>query len=98
LVPVMRAASALDCRLESALDYDPITTPAMRPAAELWAAVRTAGVPTAYPLALDADCVPAAQALLPGGPGDAVTVATTNARHLTRFPGVDARAWETVSG
>lgn len=85
-------------RLVSALDYDPITTPAMRRAAELWAAVRNAGVPTAHPLALDADAVLAAQALLLGGPGDAVTVATTNARHITRFPGVDARPWELITG
>jgi predicted nucleic acid-binding protein len=83
--------------LESALDYDPITTPAMRRAAELWATVRNAGLPTAHPLALDADCVLAAQALLLGGPDDTVTIATTNARHLTRFPGVDARPWELVT-
>lgn len=85
-------------RLEAGLAYDPITTPAMRRAAELWAAVRNAGVPTAHPLALDADCVLAAQALLLGGPGDVVTIATNNVRHVTRFPGVDARVWETVTG
>jgi predicted nucleic acid-binding protein len=84
-------------RLESVLDYNPVTTPAMRRAAELWAAVRNAGVPTAHPHALDADCVLAAQALLLGDPGDVVTIATTNARHITRFPGVDARQWETVT-
>jgi len=85
-------------RLESVLDFDPITSPAMRRAAELWAAVRKAGVPTADPLALDADCILAAQAWLLGSPGDAVTIATTNARHLTRFPGTDARFWEAIKG
>jgi hypothetical protein len=47
-------------RLESMLAYDPITTPAMRLAAELWAAARNAGVPTAHALALDTDCILAA--------------------------------------
>jgi predicted nucleic acid-binding protein len=85
-------------RLESVLDYDPITTVAMRRAAEFWAAVRNAGMPTAHPHALDADCILAAQALLLSGPRDDVTVATTNARHITRFPGVDAQPWETITG
>jgi predicted nucleic acid-binding protein len=88
--------SRLD-RLESALEFDPITTPAMRRAAELWAVIRNVGVPTAHPLALDADCILAAQALLLGGPGDAMTIATTNARHLTRFSGIDARPWVSVT-
>lgn len=83
-------------RLVAVLGYDPISTPVMRRAAEFWAAVRNAGVPTAPPQALDADCILAAQALLLGGPGDSVTVATTNARHLARFPGVDARQWDTI--
>jgi predicted nucleic acid-binding protein len=82
--------------LESVLDYDPIATPAMRRAAKLWAEVRNVGLPTAHPWALDADCVLAAQALLLGGPGDVMTIATTNPRHITRFPGVDAREWETI--
>jgi predicted nucleic acid-binding protein len=83
-------------RLESALDYDPITTPAMRRAAEFWALARQTGVPTAAPHALDADCILAAQASLLGGPGDVVTIATTNVRHLGRFPGIDAREWSTI--
>jgi predicted nucleic acid-binding protein len=83
--------------LESVLDYDPITTAAMRKAAELWAAVRNAGVATADRQSLDADCILAAQALLLGGPGVAVTIATPNVRHLTRFPGVTAQAWETIT-
>jgi predicted nucleic acid-binding protein len=83
--------------LESSIDYDPITTPAMRRAAELWAVVRQAGPPTADPQALDADCILAAQASLLGDPDDLVTIATTNVGHLARFPGIDARPWETIT-
>ncbi len=35
-------------RLESVLHYDPITTPAIRHAADFWAVVRNAGLPTAH--------------------------------------------------
>jgi len=63
-------------------------------AAELWAAARRAGRPTAPPEALDGDCLLAAQALLAAGSGDVVTVATDNVGHLARF--VDARLWETI--
>jgi predicted nucleic acid-binding protein len=84
-------------RLVSSLEYDPITTPAMRRAAEFWALVRQSGLPTAHPMALDADCILAAQATLLGGPGDAVTIATSNPRHITRFPGVDARDGSTIA-
>lgn len=80
----------------SALEYDPITTPAMRRAAEFWAFLRQSGIPTADQHALDADCILAAQASLLGGPGDMVTIATINARHLSRFPGVDAQQWDAI--
>jgi predicted nucleic acid-binding protein len=85
-------------KLEAVLDYDPITTLAMRRAAEFWALIRRAGTPTADPHALDADCILTAQASLLSGPGDVVTIATTNPRHLTRFPGIDAHLWETIVG
>jgi predicted nucleic acid-binding protein len=84
-------------RLLSVLEFDPISTPAMRRAAELWAVVRRSGIPTAHPQALDADCILAAQVALLGGPGDVVTIASGNIRHLARFPGVDARPWETIN-
>lgn len=76
--------------------YAEITTAVMRRAAELWADVRRAGLPTGGDQGLDADAILAAQALLIGGPGDAVTVATANVAHLSRFPGVDARPWATI--
>src|SRR4051794_21647516 len=53
-VKATTAVSRLD-HLEATLDYDPITTPAMRRAAESWALVRKAGVPTADKHALDGD-------------------------------------------
>ena len=72
------------------------TTDVMLRAAELWALVRSAGLPTAAPDALDGDCILAAQAMLAAGPVDTVTVATDNLGHLSRF--VDARLWETITG
>ena len=65
-------------------------------AAEFWAIGRRTGIPTASPDALDADAILAGVATTLGGPGDAVTIATTNVRHLARFPGVEARAWAEV--
>lgn len=82
-------------QLKATLDYSPITTDVMLRAAELWADLRRAGVPTAAPGSLDGDCILAAQALLSAGPGDVVTVATDNVGHLGRL--VDAQTWETVS-
>jgi hypothetical protein len=77
--------------LQSRFAYLPITTATMILAADLWAIVRRYGVPTAGPDDLDADASLAGQATTLGEPGNAVIVATTNLRHLGRFPGVDAR-------
>jgi predicted nucleic acid-binding protein len=74
----------------------PIHSAAMLRAAELWAALRLRGLPTAGPKSLDADAILAAQALAAAGPGDALTVASDNARHLARFPGVVARDWTAI--
>ncbi|HEX2690565.1 MAG TPA: hypothetical protein VHN14_28310, partial [Kofleriaceae bacterium] len=81
-------------RLKIGFDYAPITTDVMLKAAELWAAARHAGLPTAPPDALDGDVILAAQAILSAGVGDTVAVATDNVGHLARF--VDARRWETI--
>ena len=81
-------------RLVAALVYDPITTPAMRLAADCWSHVRRAGLPTADPQALDSDYILAAQATLLGDPDDDVVIATTNVGHLGRFPRVRAEFWE----
>jgi len=82
-------------QVKATLDYAPLTTDVMLRAAELWAAARSAGLPTAGSEALDGDCILAAQALLAAGPDDTVTVATDNVSHRSRF--VDARLWETIT-
>jgi hypothetical protein len=38
----------------------------------------------------------AAQASQVCGIGDVMTIATKNPKHLTRFPGIDARTWESI--
>ncbi|HMB03938.1 MAG TPA: PIN domain-containing protein [Isosphaeraceae bacterium] len=81
--------------LRDELAYAPITTEAMRKAAELWAGARRRGVPTASDDRLDADAIVAAQALLYVGHGDDLTVATDNVRHLSRF--LDAQPWEAIT-
>ncbi|MEO6811249.1 MAG: nucleic acid-binding protein [Isosphaeraceae bacterium] len=83
--------------LVMAMAYDPITTAAMRLAAEFWALTRRSGLPTAPPEALDGDCILAAQAALVGRSEDQVTIATNNVGHLARFPGIDARRWKTIA-
>lgn len=83
-------------RLRSTLEYVPITTDAMRLAADLWARLRRAGLPTAAPGSLDGDCILAAQALSAAGPDVTLTIATDNVGHLGRL--ADARPWESVTG
>lgn len=74
------------------LEYLPLTTPAMRLAAELWAQSRQAGQPTAGDNTIDGDVILAAQALLLGLPE--VIVATTNLGHLARF--VSSELWQNI--
>lgn len=64
------------------LEYLPITTLAMRMAADLWAKARAAGLPTAGGRALDCDVILAAQAQ---ALNTAIVVATGNPAHLSRF-------------
>ena len=77
--------------LAQATEYLPLTTAAMRKAAELWALARQQGQPTAGDNTIDADMILAAQALTLGAP---VVVATTNVGHLARF--VSAELWQNV--
>lgn len=79
-------------RLATQLEYLPLTTNAMRLAAELWAHARQQGQPTATDAALDADVILAAQALALGEPN--IIVATTNVGHLGRF--VPAELWHHI--
>ncbi len=77
------------------LGYLDVTSAALDRAAEFWALLRNAG---ARPQGqdLDADAILAGMAATAGMPGDLVTIATTNVRHLGRFPGIDAQPWATV--
>jgi len=81
------------------LGFIPITRPAMRRAAELWASARRQGQPTAGDAALDADVILAAQAVvLAAREAERVVVATENARHLARCTeAADWRAWASVT-
>lgn len=72
--------------------YLPLTDDALRFAAELWAQSRRVGRPTAHPMALDIDVVPAAQALRLDRPA---LVATTNRKHLAQF--VPAQLWTDIA-
>jgi predicted nucleic acid-binding protein len=74
--------------------YIPITTAAMRKAAELWADARSRGLATADDQAINADVILAAQALLYTGLTDTLVVATENPRHLSRY--LDARHWRDI--
>ncbi len=88
-----RSIARLD-ELKTTLNYAAITTPAMLKAAELWAAARSAGTPTADEKELDVDVVIAAQSALLARAGDHVIVATTNVGHLSLF--LDAREWKDI--
>lgn len=87
-----RGIARLD-EIISLVDYLPITTVAMRRAAELWAQARRQGQPTAADHAIDADVILAAQALTCGEVD--VVVATTNVGHLARF--APAEIWPNIA-
>ncbi len=75
------------------VEYLAITTSAMRQAATFWAEARQQGrSTTAADPALDGDVILAAQAATLGRVD--VIVATTNARHLSRF--VPAELWSDI--
>ena len=78
--------------------YAPLSTQVMRIAAKLWAETRQRGMPTADVLALDIDCILAAQtlatALSLSIPDSDIVIATSNVSHLSRF--VRAELWETI--
>ncbi len=82
-------------RLGRSLLFARIERPAMLLAALLWAQARQLGGATAHKHSLDADCILAAQALRLQGPGDDMTIASVNVRHLGLF--ADARPWEQIT-
>lgn len=97
---LIRAGKALGLQrldaVRAAFEFDPITQVALDEAARLWAVVRNAGLTTAHPAALDGDAILAAQTILATSAADTATIATDNQRHLSRFPGIDARAWQAI--
>jgi predicted nucleic acid-binding protein len=86
-------------RLEQLLTlvyFMPINRGTMLRAAELWAAARGRGRPTADPASLDADVILAAQAqLFAEETHQRVVVVSTNARHLAQF--IDTRTWQEIA-
>ncbi|MCI0360857.1 MAG: hypothetical protein L0211_20450 [Planctomycetaceae bacterium] len=75
------------------VEYLPISTVAMRKAAEFWAQARQTGQPTAADRAIDGDMILAAQAATCGASN--VIIATTNVSHLSRF--VAAELWQNIA-
>lgn len=87
----VKSVARLDA-LAATTEYLPLTTAAMRKAAELWARARQKGQPTAGDDTIDVDVILAAQALTLGA--GAVVIATTNVSHLARF--VPAELWQNI--
>ncbi len=97
---IVRGARASHARLnalQATLDYQPLNTSIMRRAAEFWALLRSMGLPTAAAQELDADAILAATATTAWGPTDVVTIATMNVKHISRFPGINAQLWSTIT-
>jgi predicted nucleic acid-binding protein len=80
-------------RMEIQFEYWPLTTAAMRQAAEFWAQARRRGQPTASDSSLDADVILAAQVVV-SSERDFV-VATSNVTHIARF--VTAELWQNIT-
>lgn len=77
--------------LAKVLEYLPLTTIAMRQAAQFWSQARQQGQPTAGDKTIDGDMILAAQAITLGVP---YVIATTNVGHLSRF--VAADLWQNI--
>ena len=86
-----RSVAQLD-QLATQFIYLPLTTSAMRRAADFWAQARQQGSPTATDAHLDCDVILAAQAADLADPK--VVVATTNAAHIGRY--VIAQHWQNI--
>ncbi|WP_404785895.1 nuclease [Altericista sp. CCNU0014] len=79
--------------LAKILEYLPITTIAMRQAAQLWAQARQQGQPTAGDNTIDGDMILVAQAMTLSASD--IVIATTNVGHLSRF--VVAELWQNIT-
>lgn len=82
--------------LQQIIDFLPVTKPAIKRAAELWADSCAEGKLTAAPETFDADIVIAAQyqLLKEEYPGRYLVIATTNVKHLSQF--AEAREWRLI--
>lgn len=82
--------------LQEIIDFLPLTKPAMKRAAQLWADSRIQGKLTAAAENIDADIIIAAQyqLLKEEYPGRYLAIATTNVKHLSQF--ADAREWRSI--
>jgi predicted nucleic acid-binding protein len=89
---LLRSVAQLD-QLALAFQYLPISTVAIRKAAEFWALARNLGKPTAGDQQLDGDAILAAQAVTLNDPQ--AVIATTNVAHLSRF--VAADLWHNIT-
>jgi hypothetical protein len=91
----LTSVARLDAFIAVPMDrYFPISTEAMRLAAQFWADLRNKGLPTADPKELDADVILCAQAIALRVPASELVVATTNVGHLARM--VAAAEWRTI--
>ena len=77
-----------------AVVFIPLTTAAMRLAADLWAQSRKRGLPTAHPQSLDVDVIMAAQVIAGNFPATDTVVATSNVGHLSMF--LPAETWTKI--
>ena len=96
-----RGLDRLDALIEM-IGYLPVDRTVLEIAAKIWAEARRSGIPTAPDLALDGDCILAAQTrtaylLLTQEQivrGFQVVIATSNPKHLSRF--ATARRWQEI--
>jgi predicted nucleic acid-binding protein len=88
---MLKSMARLD-QLARALPYVPISTSAMRKAADFWAQARNQGLPATSNVRLDADAILAGQAAALGVPN--VIVATSNVGHLSQL--VPAAHWTAI--
>jgi predicted nucleic acid-binding protein len=93
--PHVSGLSRLD-GLAQIIDFLPTECTVLQRAAKIWAEARITGQGTAGDRELDADIIIAAHWLIltEEYPGQAVTIATTNVKHLSRF--TIARSWEEI--
>jgi predicted nucleic acid-binding protein len=93
--PHVSGLSRLDA-LAQIIDFLPTERVVLQRAAKIWAEARITGQGTAGDRELDADIIIAAHWLIltEEYPGQSVTIATTNVKHLSRF--TIARSWEDI--